>query len=85
MASNKENQIEDKDDDNLVNETISKSDSREKANKLKIVSEDNIHSQEEDLDEGFSSFGFNKSILSSLRMSNIFASALSLLPFDTST
>ena len=40
MASNKDNQKVDTDDDNLGNETISKSDSREKENKLKNVSKD---------------------------------------------
>ena len=66
MASNNENQLVEKDNDNFGEEAFSKSDSSENQNKLKVVSEDEISSKEEVIDNGFAGFGFNKSILNSL-------------------
>ena len=66
MESNNENQLVEKDKDNFGEEAFSKVDSIENQNKLKVVSQDKIPSKEEVIDNGFSSFGFNKSILNSL-------------------
>ena len=66
MEPNKENQLVEEDEDNFLIDTISKSDEIESENKLKIVSEDNIPPREKVIDNGFASFGFNKSILNSL-------------------
>ena len=66
MESNNENKLVEKDKDKFREEAFSKSDSSENQNKLKVVSQDKIPSKEEVIDNGFSSFGFNKSILNSL-------------------
>ena len=65
MASNKDNQLVEKNDDNLGVENISNDHSIESENKS-LVSKDESSRKEEDIDNGFACFGFNKLILNSL-------------------
>ena len=65
MASNKDNQLEEKNDDNLGVENISNDHSIESENKS-VVSKDESSHTEEDNDNGFACFGFNEFILNSL-------------------
>ncbi|WP_348660318.1 DEAD/DEAH box helicase, partial [uncultured Prochlorococcus sp.] len=65
MASNKDNQLVEKNDDNLGVENISNDHSIESENKS-VVSKDESSHKEEDIDNGFACFGFNKLILNSL-------------------
>lgn len=65
MASNKDNQLVEKNDDNLGVENISNNPSIQSEQKLEVT-EDEISFKEEDLDNGFACFGFNKLILNSL-------------------
>ena len=62
MALNKENQLVDKDANNLEEETNSKIYSPESENTSNSVSEEKVLTQEEDIDNGFACFGFNQSI-----------------------
>ena len=66
MTLNRENHLVDKNEDKYLEETISKSDSIESENKLKIISEAEVSLPKKDIDNGFDSFGFSESILSSL-------------------
>ena len=63
MESNNENKLVEKDKDKFREEAFSKIDSSENQNKLKVVSQDKIPSKEEVIDNGFSSFGFNLSLI----------------------
>ena len=65
MASNKDNQLVEKNDDNLGVENISNNPSIQPEQKLEVT-EDEISFKEEDNDNGFACFGFNKLILNSL-------------------
>ena len=65
MASNKDNQLVEKNDDNLGVENISNDQSIESENKSIASKDENSH-KEEDIDNGFACFGFNKLILNSL-------------------
>ena len=65
MASNKVNRMVEKDEKNLGEESISESDSIEK-NKSKFVPDDRVSPKEENIDNSFACFGFNKSIINSL-------------------
>ena len=65
MTSNKDNQFVEKNDDNLGVENISNDHSIESENKS-VVSKDESSHKEEDIDNGFACFGFNKLILNSL-------------------
>ena len=65
MASNKDNQSVEKNEDNLEVENISNHHSIDSEKKSE-VSEDNSSYIEEDIDNGFACFGFNKLILNSL-------------------
>ncbi|MDC3234401.1 DEAD/DEAH box helicase, partial [Prochlorococcus sp. AH-716-A06] len=65
MASNKDNQLVEKNDDNLGVENISNNPSIQSEQKLEVT-EDEISFKEEDNDNGFACFGFNKLILNSL-------------------
>ena len=65
MASNKDNQLVEKNDDNLGVENISNNPSIQTEQKLEVT-EDEISFKEEDIDNGFACFGFNKLILNSL-------------------
>ena len=65
MASNKDNQLVEKNDDNLGVENISNNPSIQSEQKLEVT-EDEISFKEEDIDNGFACFGFNKLILNSL-------------------
>ena len=65
MASNKDNQSVEKNEDTLEVEDISNDHSIELEKKLE-VSEDESSHKAEDLDNGFACFGFNKLILNSL-------------------
>ena len=64
MASNKDNQLVEKNDDNLGVENISNNPSIQSEQKLEVT-EDEISFKEEDIDNGFACFGFNKLILNS--------------------
>ena len=61
MASNKDNQLVEKNDDNLGVENISNNPSIQSEQKLEVT-EDEISFKEEDIDNGFACFGFNKLI-----------------------
>ena len=65
MTSNKENQLVEKNDDNLGVENISNEHSIESEKKLEVLKDESSH-KEEDIDNGFACFGFNKLILNSL-------------------
>ena len=65
MASNKDNQLVEKNEDNSGIEIISNDHSIESENKS-VVSKDESSLKEEDIDNGFACFGFNKLILNSL-------------------
>jgi ATP-dependent RNA helicase DeaD len=65
MASNKDNQLVEKNDDNFGVENISNNPSIQSEQKLEVT-EDEISFKEEDIDNGFACFGFNKLILNSL-------------------
>ena len=65
MASNKDNQLVEKNDDNLGVENISNNPSIQSEQKSEVT-EDEISFKEEDNDNGFACFGFNKLILNSL-------------------
>ena len=65
MTSNKDNQLVEKNDDNLGVENISNDHSIESENKS-VVSNDESSHKEEEIDNGFACFGFNKLILNSL-------------------
>ena len=65
MASNKDNQLVEKNEDNLGVENISNEHSIELEKKLEVSKGASSH-KAEDLDNGFACFGFNKLILNSL-------------------
>ena len=66
MASNKDNQLVEKNEDNFGIENISSDTSIESEKKSEFFSEDDIPHEKEDIDNGFACFGFNKLILNSL-------------------
>ena len=61
MASNKDNQLVEKNDDNLGVENISNEHPIESEKKLEVLKDESSH-KEEDIDNGFACFGFNKLI-----------------------
>ena len=65
MTSNKDNQLVEKNDDNLGVENISNEHSIESERKSSVSKDESSH-KEEDIDNGFACFGFNKLILNSL-------------------
>ena len=65
MATNKDNRLVKKSEDNLGVENISNEQSIESEQKS-ATSKDEISHKEEDIDNGFACFGFNKLILNSL-------------------
>ena len=66
MASNEKKNLVGSNNDNSDQEISSKNESLERINKLRTISEDKVKSQEENIENGFACFGFNKSILSAL-------------------
>ena len=66
MASNKDNQLVEKDENNLVIENISNDHSIKSEKNLEVFSQDENLNKEEEPDNGFACFGFNKLILNSL-------------------
>ena len=66
MASSKDNQLIEKNDDNLEVENISNDHSIESEKRNEVISEVDSSHKEQDIDNGFSYFGFNKLILDSL-------------------
>ena len=65
MASNKDNQSVEKNDDNLEVEKFSNDHSIESEKKSEVSQDEGSH-KEEDIGNGFACFGFNKLILNSL-------------------
>ena len=65
MASHKDNQLVEKNDDNLGVKNIS-NENIIGSEKKSAVSKDESSHKEEDIDNGFACFGFNKIILNSL-------------------
>ena len=59
MTSNKDNQLVEKNDDNLGVENISNDHSIKSENKSAVSKDESSH-KEEDIDNGFACFGFNK-------------------------
>ncbi len=66
MASNKDNQLVEENEENLGVENISNVNSIESEKKIDVFSEGESSPKVKDIDDGFACFGFNKSILLSL-------------------